>query len=225
MKKTIMAAIILVAISGAASAGQAKDCAIYLDGPKQTYAIEQNHVVDVCTLGGEKIQSLVVGHSLSWQSHVDEDRQGFFLLPHLVNDMTNVIIKVGNGGAGEKRYELRLVAITPEPRVGKLVTGAEPGNRCPGVSKQQSSNTYKVITAPVPSFTPVNVWNDGEFTFIELKKPFHGELPVVFALADDGSRSLVNFEWDEQNSRFVVQRLLARAVLVLGDKSVVVSRT
>lgn len=90
---------------------------------------------------------------------------------------------------------------------------------------QANVGAYKITTPSAPVFTPVKAWNDGKFTFIALAQPYHGELPVVFALAEDGSRSLVNFKWDEQNSRFVVQRVLDRAILVLGDKSVVVSRT
>ncbi|MDQ1817771.1 TrbG/VirB9 family P-type conjugative transfer protein [Massilia sp. CCM 9210] len=88
-----------------------------------------------------------------------------------------------------------------------------------------SNKEYKIMNASAPIFTPVNVWNDGKLTFIELAKPYRGEIPVVFALANDGSRSLVNFQWDEKNSRLVVQRVLDRAILVIGDKSVVVSRT
>lgn len=90
---------------------------------------------------------------------------------------------------------------------------------------QVGDAVYKITTPSAPAFTPVKAWNDGKFTFIALTGDYHGDLPVVFALADDGSRSLVNFQWEQKNSRFVVQRVLDRAILVLGDKSVVVSRT
>lgn len=88
-----------------------------------------------------------------------------------------------------------------------------------------SAAAYNMTTRPAPTFTPVKAWNDGKFTFIALTGDYRGDLPVVFALADDGSRSPVNFQWDQKNSRFVVQRVLDRAILVLGDKSVVVSPT
>jgi len=39
-------------------------------------------------------------------------------------------------------------------------------------------------------------------------------------VAADGSREVVNFKWDEQNSRLIVMRLLDRAVLVRGDEVV-----
>lgn len=90
---------------------------------------------------------------------------------------------------------------------------------------EDSVSVYKITARSAPVFTPVKAWNDGKLTFIALAQPYHGELPVVFALAEDGSRSLVNFQWDEKNSRFVVQCVLDRAILILGDKSVVVSRT
>jgi hypothetical protein len=89
---------------------------------------------------------------------------------------------------------------------------------------EASIGAYQITTPAPPAFTPVKAWNEGTMTFIALAQPYHGELPVVFAMAEDGSRSLVNFQWDEKNSRFVVPRVLERAVLVLGDKNVVVSR-
>ncbi|MDC6177147.1 TrbG/VirB9 family P-type conjugative transfer protein [Ralstonia solanacearum] len=69
------------------------------------------------------------------------------------------------------------------------------------------------------------VGDDGRFTYIELPKPYHFELPVVFALRDDGSNQLVNFKWDEKNARFVVQELIDKAVLVLGDQKVFFTRS
>ena len=86
-------------------------------------------------------------------------------------------------------------------------------------------SAYKISIAPSPEFVPTNVWDDGKFTFIELRKPYRGALPSVFLLSEEGKRELVNFKWDEQNSRLEIQRLFERAVLVLGDKSVVVSRS
>lgn len=90
---------------------------------------------------------------------------------------------------------------------------------------EPSEAIYKVSVPSTPAFVPSKVWDDGKFTFIELQKPYRGELPVVFALSDDGSRQLVNYQWDEQNSRLVVQRLFERAVLVNGDKTVILSRS
>lgn len=83
---------------------------------------------------------------------------------------------------------------------------------------------YKITTPAAPAFTPVKAWNDDKMTFIALPQTYHGDLPIVLSLDEDGSRSPVNFQWDQQNSRFVVQRVLDRAILVLGDKSVIVSR-
>lgn len=109
----------------------------------------------------------------------------------------------------------------------KLVARIEKSCLPPTVASaaQVGDAAYKITTPSTPAFTPVKAWNDGKFTFIALTRDYHGDLPVVFALAEDGSRARVNFHWDQKKSRFVVQRVLDRAILVLGDKSVVVSRT
>lgn len=52
-----------------------------------------------------------------------------------------------------------------------------------------------------------------------------GSTSVLFGLAEDGKRSLVNYKWDNRNLRFIVDQVLERAILVLGDKNVVVSKT
>ena len=79
-------------------------------------------------------------------------------------------------------------------------------------------NRNPTKTPPAPEFMPVKVWAAGKVTFIELVKPYQGELPMVWAQVEDSSVSAVNFNWDEQNSRFVVERILDRVVLVLRER-------
>lgn len=52
-----------------------------------------------------------------------------------------------------------------------------------------------------------------------------GSTSVLFGLAEDGKRSLVNYKWDDRNLRFIVDQVLERAILVLGDKNVVVRKS
>lgn len=110
-----------------------------------------------------------------------------------------------------KRIAISLILFST---FGSLAHAAEP-----------STNTYTIMVPSTPEFVPTKVWDDGKFTFIELQKPYAGELPAVYRLAEDGTRELVNFTWDQQNSRFVIRQLVAHAVLALGNKSVIVNRT
>lgn len=89
---------------------------------------------------------------------------------------------------------------------------------------EASGSSYEIRVPSAPRFVPSKVWDDGRFTYIELQKPYHGEIPIVRAVGDDGSREMVNFQWDEQNSRFVVLRLVDKAELVLGEKKVFINR-
>lgn len=90
---------------------------------------------------------------------------------------------------------------------------------------ESSGDVYKISVPAAPTFVPSRVYDDGKFTFIQLQKPYRGVLPVVFAVASDGSREVVNFKWDEQNSRLVVMGLIDHAVLVHGDEVVAINRT
>jgi type IV secretion system protein VirB9 len=63
-----------------------------------------------------------------------------------------------------------------------------------------------------PSLKPVAAWDDGVQTTLVFGA--HAELPAVFALNEDGSESLVNF--DVQGGRIVVQRVARRLILRRG---------
>jgi type IV secretion system protein VirB9 len=63
-----------------------------------------------------------------------------------------------------------------------------------------------------PSLKPDAAWDDGVQTTLVFGA--HVELPAVFALGEDGSESLVNF--DVQMGRIVVQRVVRRLILRRG---------
>ncbi|MFM0742150.1 TrbG/VirB9 family P-type conjugative transfer protein [Paraburkholderia xenovorans] len=92
-------------------------------------------------------------------------------------------------------------------------------------AEESSGAAYKISVPAVPAFVPSKVYDDGKFTFIQLQKPYRGALPVVFAVAADGSREVVNFRWDDQNSRLVVSGVLERVVLMNGDEVVTINRS
>ena len=63
-----------------------------------------------------------------------------------------------------------------------------------------------------PSLKPVAAWDDGVQTTLVFGA--HTELPAIFALNEDGSESLVNF--DVQAGRIVVQRVARRLIVRRG---------
>jgi type IV secretion system protein VirB9 len=63
-----------------------------------------------------------------------------------------------------------------------------------------------------PSLKPVAAWDDGVRTTLVFGA--HAELPAVFAVGEDGSESLVNF--DVESGRIVVQRVARRLLLRRG---------
>jgi type IV secretion system protein VirB9 len=63
-----------------------------------------------------------------------------------------------------------------------------------------------------PSLRPVAAWDDGVQTTLTFGT--HTELPAVFALNEDGSESLLNF--DVRGSDIVIQRLTRRLIVRRG---------
>ncbi len=63
-----------------------------------------------------------------------------------------------------------------------------------------------------PSLKPVAAWDDGVQTTLVFAA--HAELPAIFALNEDGSESLVNF--NVQAGRVVVQRIARRLIVRRG---------
>lgn len=87
------------------------------------------------------------------------------------------------------------------------------------------STKYQIVVPPAPQFTPTKVWDDGKFTYIQLRAPYHGDLPAVLEQLDDGKYAVVDARWDEKTSRFVLPKLIDRVVLRLDEKHVEIDRS
>ncbi|MBB5546608.1 TrbG/VirB9 family P-type conjugative transfer protein [Paraburkholderia fungorum] len=87
-----------------------------------------------------------------------------------------------------------------------------------------SSSDYHVYVPPPPRFVPTKVWDDGKFTYIQLRAPYNGDLPAVFSETDDGKFALLNAKWDEKSARFVIPNLIDRVIMRVGAKSVEIDR-
>jgi P-type conjugative transfer protein TrbG len=65
-----------------------------------------------------------------------------------------------------------------------------------------------------PSFMPTRVLNDGAHTYIEMPSGIE-DMPVVFAIANDGSDAVVNYRF--RHGMFVVDGVPQRLALVQGS--------
>ena len=74
------------------------------------------------------------------------------------------------------------------------------------------SRNYDYWYCGNPSLKPTAAWDDGVQTTLVFGA--HTELPAVFALNEDGSESLVNF--DVQGGRIVVERVAHRLIVRRG---------
>ncbi|MEW6343004.1 MAG: TrbG/VirB9 family P-type conjugative transfer protein [Pseudomonadota bacterium] len=87
------------------------------------------------------------------------------------------------------------------------------------------SQKYQIVVPPAPQFTPTKVWDDGKFTHIQLRAPYHGDLPAVFESFDDGRFAVVDTKWDQATSQIVVRKIIDHVVLRLGEKHVEIDRS
>ncbi|WP_454727878.1 MULTISPECIES: hypothetical protein [Cupriavidus] len=84
---------------------------------------------------------------------------------------------------------------------------------------------YRIRVPATPAFLPVKVSAAGESTAIELPPAFGGDLPLVFALDEQGHRTLLNARWDAAHARLIVPGRLAWMQLVLGAQVVEIERS
>lgn len=119
--------MMVCAFAGQAHADQQRPCGAYLDAQVQTYAVEKQHIVDICTPPGETVKEVKVGDATVWRYRVNRERGEIDLSPFEAGSLTNMIVNATAGDGVEKRYEVRLISIDPDKRVGKRLPG-KPNN-------------------------------------------------------------------------------------------------
>lgn len=84
-----------------------------------------------------------------------------------------------------------------------------------GLSVESLRFNYRVKRGKKAPWVPAAVFDDGVRVFIKLPpEAKHAELPVLFNVEDDGSRTLLNYTVVEDT--YVTDRLLSRGELVTG---------
>ena len=91
-----------------------------------------------------------------------------------------------------------------------------PAALAPGVALSQLNFDYRWRRDRGFPWTPSQVFDDGEHTYILLPDAArHAEAPALLAAQPDGSLALLNYRLEQQ--AYVTDRVVDRAVLVIGD--------
>lgn len=85
-----------------------------------------------------------------------------------------------------------------------------------GIRIVELNRNYKLPRKPKFPWTPAEVFDDGAHVYIRIPESSrHQTAPVLYALEEDGSRTLVNYTL--RGDTYVTDRTFRRALLVLGS--------
>lgn len=180
-------------------------------------------VCDIVLDAGETVLAMATGDSVRWMlstvmSGSRADTPHVLVKPIDYDIHTDLII------ATDKRVCYLILASTrqndhrntrlfyPVAEVAQVVKSVDADNEGPLISLTRLDFAYRVRGDR--SFMPTRVMNDGAHTYIQMPPAFE-DLPVVFAIANDGSDAIVNYRF--RNDTFVVDGVPQRLVLVQGS--------
>lgn len=92
---------------------------------------------------------------------------------------------------------LKIITVVASLTIPILSFAVEQSNTTYAIN---GGSNYFVLPPAQPEFTPTKVWDDGEFTYIELAKNYTGQIPVVFKMSDQKSPELINFRLEDQRT-------------------------
>ena len=166
----------------------------------------------------EKIETVSIGDSLDWQVTPNRKADVLFIKPIGRASRTNLTVLTD---ARRYAFELREepphagVAVLyiarmvyPQPAMAIQEKAPPPPEQPPVVA-----NTAYTISGSQAE-RPLRIFDDGHMTYFEWAKD--GALPAIFAVAADGSESLVNYV--VRGQYVVVEQVASRFVLRDGDQ-------
>jgi type IV secretion system protein VirB9 len=164
----------------------------------------------------ERIENVSIGDSLAWQVTPNRRANILFLKPvdgaatnmTVVTDLRRYVFDLEVLPKGSRRAPYSLRFAYPEPGVAIPVEVPVAPPEPPRVA-----NAAYVIEGSRES-APVRVFDDGRMTYFEY--PADGAMPAIFAVASDGSESIVNFV--VRGPYVVVDQLAARFALRNGAR-------
>jgi type IV secretion system protein VirB9 len=175
-----------------------------LDPRIQTIFYDPNQVVLLRgTLGyqfmlefasGEKIETVSIGDSLAWQVTPNRHSDVLFIKPIAPHGDTNLTVLTD-----QRRYAFELRVESPRAGapilyIARMVypppVEAVPAESPPPEAPPVMANTSYVVTGSM-ALRPSKIFDDGQMTYFQW--PQNGAVPAIFAVAADGSESLVNY--------------------------------
>jgi type IV secretion system protein VirB9 len=179
--------------------------------------------IDITFASGERFAGLGVGDSkgLTFAAAANH----LFLKPRAAHVATNLTVLTNrrtylfeyeadparpDPGGADVIYALRFEYAPMPARAGSLERSRV--ERALVEARSFRARNYDYWYCGAPSLKPVAAWDDGVQTTLVFG--VHAELPAIFALNEDGSESLVNF--DVQAGRIVVQRVARRLIVRRG---------
>lgn len=204
-------------------------------GLYQVYAAP-GRVTDLVLEPGEQLTGpgpIAAGDTVRWIIGDTESGQGdrrrvhILVKPSLPGLATNLVINTDRRTyylelrASAQTYMASVAWSYPKDAliaVAKPVTGAAPvAEPAPATTAIAALNFDYRILGPSVSWRPQQVFDDGAKTYLVFSASVAtGELPPLFLLDEAGRAELVNYRLDGR--RMIVDRLIERAELRLGDK-------
>jgi P-type conjugative transfer protein TrbG len=186
-------------------------------------------VCDLILEQGESVLNIAVGDSVRWviasaQSGPSGSTPHVFLKPTRANLITNLVVTTT-----KRVYYVHLVSASnaPNPRLSFSYPDEEAAAEAEREKSAQEQDTdapelpllpanqldakYRMVGAP--EIMPSRVYNDGVHTFIAFTT-LPTDLPVVYAVAQDGSQQIVNFRLRDRT--FVIDGIQSGFNLVLN---------
>ena len=203
----------------------------YTGSVQPTLTCKPLYVCDVTLESGETILNLAIGDSVRWvvaaaQSGANGAIPHVFIKPTETNLQTNLLITTT-----KRVYYLRLMsnvtAVEPSRisyaypeeeaadaaarEAARLAAAAERASDLPLVPPDQLDYNYKLAGAR--EIVPAKVYNDGVHSYIQYNV-LPTDLPVVYAVAPDGSDQIVNYRL--KDTIFIVDGIPTGFDLVLN---------
>jgi len=163
----------------------------------------------------ERIENVSIGDAVGWQVTPNRRANILFLKP-IDGQSTNMTVVTDQrrylfdlrlapkGSKAQPAYAVRF--LYPAPILAEPLPARE--------AEPQVANTAYSVTG-APAAAPSRVFDDGEMTYFEW--PPEAAVPAIFALAADGSESLVNYA---VRGRYVVVQQLAPRFSLRDGKQV-----
>jgi type IV secretion system protein VirB9 len=185
------------------------------------------YICDIALQPGETILDLAIGDSVRWiispaQSGPNGNTPHVFVKPTQLDLDTNFVITTTR-----RVYYLRLISssYTENPRIGFYYPEDEAAAASMEAQRRHQNNTelpllpasrldYDYRIQGDKFLLPQRVYNDGVHTFIEYGS-LPMDLPVLFAVAPDGSNQMVNFRL--RKNVFIVDGVPSGVDLVLNS--------